>query len=478
VPSDGLASLPARIGKIRSVLDGILSGSTATMLDLKRRIAQELAIDPKPEALQALSAIRDISDPRGRELGSRAALVHLALDASLREVWDADETDPATLRRGLDLIPDLLALTAKAEAAFVQAIGTVDRVERQTISRLHASLRLPEQPLLAALVVVPEIERLAQAARSGSLGEVAPGLAPEEVNAIVAVSRVVPAGAARPDRAYVDAIALRVVIERDVAAWRSLPPEDGADEAGTAARRQLRSRLEAERTAHQVVSPRLDALRSERYAARRVPELTLDRARRSLFTAYVALSQALAGELSEAEEVVRERILEAEQAAAAVDAERAATQGLLRDATARADQPAAAVETLPPDAADLARERKRRKLLVAVAACLVPVALGANVIYYGGRRASRAPAPDFLSAAMPVQQVMPVGRALYSQVSTFLWEGMDATERRSKVDELGRLARGQGYQAIVLVDESRKELARWSVTSGAEIPEDRPATPR
>jgi len=79
---------------------------------------------------------------------------------------------------------------------------------------------------------------------------------------------------------------------------------------------------------------------------------------------------------------------------------------------------------------------------------------------------------------MPVQQVMPVGRALYSQVSTFLWEGMDATERRSKVDELGRLARGQGYQAIVLVDESRKELARWSVTSGAEIPEDRPATPR
>ena len=283
MPSDGLASLPARIGKIRSVLDGILSGSPATMLDLKRRIAQELAIDPKPEALQALSAIRDISDPRGRELGSRAALVHLALDASLREVWDADETDPATLRRGLDLIPDLLALTAKAEAAFVQAIGTVDRVERQTISRLHASLRLPEQPLLAALVVVPEIERLAQAARSGSLGEVAPGLAPEEVNAIVAVSRVVPAGAARPDRAYVDAIALRVVIERDVAAWRSLPPEDGADEAGTAARRQLRSRLEAERTAHQVVSPRLDALRSERYAARRVPELTLDRARRSLF---------------------------------------------------------------------------------------------------------------------------------------------------------------------------------------------------
>jgi hypothetical protein len=123
---------------------------------------------------------------------------------------------------------------------------------------------------------------------------------------------------------------------------------------------------------------------------------------------------------------------------------------------------------------DLARERRRRRVLIGVAAALAPCALTANIVLHrGGGSKATAPSPDFLSRAMPVREVMPIGQALYSQVSTLLWDDLTAPERREKVKELGRLAAERGYQALLVVDESRRERARWSLTGGTELVEDR-----
>lgn len=461
---NGAASLGGRLAHIRQVLDGVLADAPGTMLDLKRRLAQELTIEPKPQALQAVSALREVSDPKGRAIGSRAAILHLAVEASMFELWDSAEATPETLHRGVVLIPPLIALAASVEQAFDEAIGTVDRLERDTIGKLHASLRMPEEPLLAAVVVVPELARLTHASRSGTLAEAAPSLTRDERDAIVATG---------VERAFVDALALRTIIEREVARFLALPTPPAGDENAAQVHRESSRRLESLRVAHGVVSPRLDAVRSEKFARTRQSANRLDEARRSLFAAYLDLSKALAGHPAELGASVREQILEAEQAGAAVDAERQTTQGLMRDATAGVERPPAAELVLPPDMQDVIRERRRRKVLIGVAATLVPVALTANIVYYRGFGRPPAAAPDFLSAAMPVQQIMPIGRALYSQVSTFLWEDLTEPERRDKVVELGRLAAQRGYQVLIVVDEARRERARWSVTKGAEVVTDR-----
>jgi hypothetical protein len=405
----------------------------------------------------------------------RAAVLHVAVDLSVHEAWNTAEADPARLLRAVELIPPLIALTAGVERAFDESIVAVDRMERDAIGRLHAALYLPDQPLIAALVVVPEVARLVEAARLGTLADAAPSLTDDERAAIVAASSRNAGAATRRDRVQLDALALRLLIERDLASFKATAPPPAEDAEGAEHDRiELCRRLESQRRAHEFVSRSLEAVRSERFARSHAPDRPLDQARRTLFAAYVQLSKALAGQSNEAEDSVRARILEAEREAAVVDAEKATTQNLLRQATAGVSSPTPEAVLALPEVRDLARERRRRRVLIGVAAALAPCALTANIVLHrGGGSKATAPSPDFLSRAMPVREVMPIGQALYSQVSTLLWDDLTAPERREKVKELGRLAAERGYQALLVVDESRRERARWSLTGGTELVEDR-----
>jgi hypothetical protein len=461
------------VAHIRSVLEQIEADAPGTLLDLKRRLARELDVDPKPQALQGLAALRDVADRKGREIALRSAVLHFALELTEHETWNSAETDPVRLRCAVELIPPLIALTTRVEQAFDASIGEVDRFERDAIGRLHASLYVPEQPLFAAFVVVPEVARLAEAARNGSLADAAPSLTPAEIEVIVAASAEDEGSPPRPDRVLVDAIALRTLIARDLAEFNALALQPGGDEAKAVARQGVRRRLVAERMAHEFVAGRLEAMRSERFARTRITDRTLDRARRKLFAAYVDLRRALAGESAEDVESVRARILDAEREAAAVDAEQATQRELMRDATSGLQSPTPEAVLLLPASPELARERRRKRILIGVAASLLPLAVTANVVIVRGGPAPIATNPDFLASAMPVREIMPIGQALYSQVSTLLWDDLTEAERRGKVKALGRLAAERGFQAVLVVDDSRRERARWSLTSGTELAEDR-----
>ena len=468
-------SLGSRVAHIRSVLGAVLAARPETMLDLKRRLARELAIDPKPQALQGFSALREIADPKGRELGMRSLILHFAIEWCTNEAWGTPDTDPSRLRRAAGLIPPLIALSASVEEAFDDAIGAVNFLQRDAVGRLHASLHVPDEPLLAGVVLLPEVARLAEAARAGTLAEAAPSLSAAEVEAVVAACAPDAPDAPRPDRVFVEAVALRTLIERDLAAFLALAMED--DATATGSRRDLRMKLQSQRQAHEFVSRRFEAERPRRFGRTRAADRSLDRAldrsKRTLFATYLAASRALSGPTADAEDDLRARILEAEREAAAIDAEKATRKELFVDAAAGVAAPVRDEVLASPDIQALARERRRKSVLVGIAAALVPCALTANVVIYRGGAKALATSPDFLAAAMPVREIMPIGQALYSQVSTLLWEDLTEPERRDKVKEMGRLAAQRGYQVVLVVDESRRERARWSLTGGTELAEDR-----
>ena len=58
-----------------------------------------------------------------------------------------------------------------------------------------------------------------------------------------------------------------------------------------------------------------------------------------------------------------------------------------------------------------------------------------------------------------------LGLAIAKQLAEPHPDDLTEVERRGKVKELGRLAAERGYQVVLVVDDSRRERARWSLTS-------------
>jgi len=439
----------ASVERVRGVVDAILADSPTTLLELKRKLARELAIDPKAEILQALSALFEMSDARAREVATRAAVLHLVLETAIAEIWERPETDPEALDTALAALPALIDL-ARAEAAEVAAaIDGVDRMQRDAVAKIHGALKRPEEPLIAAQSVVPELTRLVTACRSGRLPEDAPHLVADEAEILAASSA--PDAPARPDRALVDTVALRSAIERAMA--------NGAE---TPALADLRA-------AHTVVSHRLDALRARRFEATRRGDPQLDAARKRLFTTYLGLAKALAGEAVEASSEVRERILAAEREGAAIDAEKAQAVDALKSATAESAAATPVEDVTTPDASQLVRERRRKRVLTSAFATLVPVAIGVNLYFLPRGSAGALVELQPLNVAMPVSTAMPIGGVLYSQTASFLWDGMNDAERSRRLTDLGKIAGRQGYRMVVVVDDTRSERAYWTATGGVVL---------
>jgi len=438
----------ASVVKVRGVVDAILADSPTTLLELKRRLAGELSIEPKAEILQALSALYEMSDAHARAVATRAAVLHLVVETALSEIWERPETDPAALERALSAVPEILDLARAEEAELAAAIDGIDRLQRDAVARIHGTLKRPAEPLMAALSVVPELSRLVTACRSGRLPEDAPHLAAEEAEILAASCEA--NGSVRPDRALVDTVALRSAIEHAMAA--------GSDP----------DTLAELRAAHTVVSHRLDALRARRFEKTRKGDPQLDAARKRLFTTYLGLTKALAGEPVEATGDVRESILAAEREGAAIDAEKAQAADAIKSAADRATE--APPETVaPPDVKDLVRERRRKKVLTSIIAALVPIAIGVN-LYLLPRKGSGALVElQPLNVAMPVSAAMPIGGVLYSQIATFLWDGMNDAERTRRLSDLGKIAGRQGYRTVVIVDDSRTERGYWTATGGVVL---------
>ena len=73
------------------------------------------------------------------------------------------------------------------------------------------------------------------------------------------------------------------------------------------------------------------------------------------------------------------------------------------------------------------------------------------------------------SSALPVKTVMAIGPMMFSEIPSWSWEKLPDEERLRKVQEMGRLAEQKGFQAVLLVDDNKKELATWSARGGPRL---------
>lgn len=466
--TDGLLPLlDERVHRVRQFLDGVVADPPGTSLELRRRLAAELGFEPGPETLQALTAATEVLDPAYRDVALRSAADHLLLTMAAHEVWESSLVDAERLGAAAEILPSVVLVHREAQEAIARSLSSIGRMHRDPIAKIHHAFELPEEPILAAIVLVPEIERLAAAAADGSLEAAAPSLAVDEASMIEAACDPDLPDADKPPRALLDAVALRTLIESLVAQWREIEattsPDDDAE-----IRTAFRARLERVRSAHPVVSHRLDALRARCWDRTKLPDRRLDQTRRRLFGAYLELSKAITGAPAETTDELQARILEAERAGAAIDAERQSTEATMRDAASGAAQPVAPV-AVPPSLRDLQRERRRRLRLFGVAAALVPIAIGSNLAYRLSRPAFEPPTTAIFADAMPVQQVVPVGGAMVTKVSAFLWNEWNDAQRAKKVEQLGEIAKSKGYQALVIVDDQGVERARWTARRGPEV---------
>lgn len=458
------ASLDAIVDNVRNVVDAVLAAPPATKLDLKRRLASDLGIDPDPETLYAFARVGEIEDPGGHGLVASAIQVRLAAQLTLHAIWGSPDIDPDALRHGESCLPAIEDLVRDEDRRFTASIDAVNRIERETVRRLRDPLRVDQEPLRAARVLAPEMVRLASACREGRLADVAPGIPSDEADQLTAVVRN---AEPRPERVVADAVVMRHRIAELLSEWcdaRATATEEPGTSSDPAV---LVERLEAARAACRFVSSRLDATRSARFASSHAPDAALDEARRRLFAAYLDLNKILTGSGDDESADVSAKILEAEKVGAAIDARREETRALMRDAASTDESRVEAV--LPPDAQDLARERRRKKILIVVALALVPVAVITNLLLHPwGQHRSGFEGAQY-EAAMPLREVAPLPDRVYTEVSGSLWSTLSETERRTKAGELGAIAEKQGFRALVIVDEERRELALWSAKRGAEL---------
>jgi hypothetical protein len=64
---------------------------------------------------------------------------------------------------------------------------------------------------------------------------------------------------------------------------------------------------------------------------------------------------------------------------------------------------------------------------------------------------------------------VPVGPAMYAEIPAFNWNAMSVVEREKRVALLGQLAQDKGFDVVLLVDESKTGLARWSAADGVTL---------
>jgi hypothetical protein len=434
----------------------------SSRVELRRRLEEELGFDARVEAVQAISRIAETEDPIAEELCRRLFPVHVIAVETIREFWSALPLENAT-RTGIREIEWLREAIDKAdvESAIVQNHVSGNHTVR--LRELRAALIPPIELLQAAAVLIPPFERLIAAVTEDRVEEEYPELSSPERDLLKAA--VGPGSGPLPDRATVDGIVLRALIDRHLA--------EAADFS-----EQMEALLMADKVAYRQVSKALQAscanLRQQGHRER--AELA-DSVQKTLFGTYLRMARVLndggldsQADQSEQEEAagIRAKIDDAEKAAEEVRAATELKEKLVQEAVDRSSDPKSEPNA-PAAERDPAAERRRKRILFSVAGVMLVVAVATNVVLYRSKGSlSRVPT-EALSAVIPVSNVVPVGELMYSEVSGWLWDRMSDEERIEKVAELGRVATEQGYGAVYIRDEQHRALATWSRTEGVRL---------
>lgn len=222
----------------------------ASRLTLSHRIEGDLGFRARAETLQAISALAGISEPRLVGVVRRAFAIHVLAVETIRTFWSAMPLQDALRPAGAGGLKWLLDACERADAELVSLREAIHRDHREHVRVARAALIPNTEPLEAAVALAPQLDVLSRAMQNGGLLQALPELAPKELETVRMALLADPDPAERPDRALVDGLVLRTLIERHL--------NEGQPSAATMPDEFAR-RLSADKVAYRHVSHRLQA---------------------------------------------------------------------------------------------------------------------------------------------------------------------------------------------------------------------------
>ncbi|TDI11893.1 MAG: hypothetical protein E2P04_06960 [Acidobacteria bacterium] len=485
-----------RLQEIGLQIDRVLAEMPDSRLEAQRLIADVFGKMPSAEMLHAFTQLAEsAAKPEIQtDLERKIILMRLLVDLELHCLTRPGLLDRLTLDGASWKLPELILRVEAFRRTSDWDPPELGPTELNQLGKLRKALMPDITELQAFALVVPRVAHLAAAARDARMGEIQ-FLTGQDADLFRRA--FADASETYPNRILIYAVALRWTIQEDLHAWAQIPPaERNLDKSDGKARRQrdglstaensrpvVLEDLELDLNAYHVLSKRMqsdqDTARSEGQ-----DDLVQDlsAAQQALFAVYLELTAAVRNPAGaavdeddpaavEARRRLLQQVQEAEESSAA--RERGKEEVLLEALTAVRDGRTHNPEAqLPPGARSMRRERLRRRILLGVTAALTVTAVAVNVLLMtrGGRAVPVEIKAGEFSAAMSLNAVTPLGSTMFSETSASAWESMPEEERMQRLQDLGSLAQEKGFKRVVLLDDDRNELARWSVRDGVHVP--------
>jgi hypothetical protein len=470
------------LDRLREEIDRVLAGLPERRLEARRRITCELGFEPRPEVLQTIVKMAQNDRPgAAREIARRLLAVSVLIDRELKAVFEPRQIEIEILERSRNLLPELRSLAKREEDAFGRVVEALSLSDREFLLPIVEVLTPPYDVLLAAEVLVPRLQQMAECARTGELRAAFPVLTDSEV-ATLGAAVGSPGSVPAPSRVLVDATAMRTIIHDDLADWEAQQIFD--DEELTESE-EHHERLLRDKAAYQVVARRLQEQLDNALVAGLDPFAEeMRQVKRNLFATYLKLSPAIRSDetgwgddadaqLRLSEEVierVREAEHEAEQEAERVQGSRVVKEELYLNALDSMRKPVEKPRDQPV-VAELRRQRRRTRTLAGVAVILFISVVVVYLVLPGVSSMRTNVYPSTFQQTLPVTDVTIAGPMVFAEVSSWYWKELERPEKLHKLEELGKRAARRDYQMLYLMDEESEQLGVWSISKGARLPD-------
>lgn len=258
----------------------------------RRLITRELAITPREDQLDTIvriAADRDSKGPR-HDLPRQLLLLRIIAEREISSIWWSNRLEADDLRHSAEVAPQLLIQLQEVERQFREVLASMEGLtleDRDFLLQVADSLMIEKEPLVAAQLMGPRLEMLAEAAARGEILEAAPALSADEA-ALFPLALDASCGD-MPPRVCLDALALKSLIAEDLENWRGQAPDTSPTQ-----KRRLLDRMKMEHSAYQIVSERLQQQHDAALIAR-LPDFAaeLRAVRASLYAEYLHLKDVL-----------------------------------------------------------------------------------------------------------------------------------------------------------------------------------------
>jgi hypothetical protein len=465
-------------------VDRVLADMPENRLEARRAITREWALDPTPDELKCI--VKIAHDPAGREglpqeLARMVLVARIAVDRVVGQLLDSEQLEVEPIRQTVRYLPELMDAVDALGQRLRADVEDLAPVEREFVQHVADVVFPSRDGLVAAAVLAPRLEQLAQATGEQDIRDSISGLTDAEV-AMLAFHVCPAPGDVRasadgdPGWPSTDAVLLGAVLRDDLALLK-----ESADAPGDAP--ELLPRLERDKAAYHVVAGRLQKRQNAALLAGLKDYADgLSRVQQRLFAIYRQLAAALntgtagnrdgAGEAGEASadlQLLLDESAAQDDLADAARANRVSDEELYRDALEGVASPQQEPKPLFDPRYNQARERVRIRVLSSIAAVLFVACVVVWTLHLDADADPLAVELTEMSDTLILDEAVSVGPMLYVVVSHWSWDSMSNEERLGSARALGLSAANNGYETVYLVDEKRQELAMWSKSDGAKL---------